>query len=197
MLNQQSKVLIYITGPIGAGKSTFTSLLLPYIKNSISEYINADIYYHKVFNSIENPQIRRECAKTLCKYKLNKSIHENKSIIWEDVICKESKIDILRSYYKNGYYIIGIFLSMDSKNELVHRSKKRSEEGWYKVPEEKIKKKYDQLVKCFNGLRLYSDEFYGIDTFSQNYELVFCEVNNKIIEMHNCKWLINNLAGKY
>ena len=133
--------LLYITGSIAAGKTRFSSLLLPHIQEYFDEFVNADIYYDALFSSIDESKDRRECSKAFSAYKLNKLINNNKSFIWEDVLCKEQKINILKKCREKGYYIIGFFLSTEDYRVLINRSEKRSKEGWYTVPDNKIIKK--------------------------------------------------------
>lgn len=95
--------MIYITGPIGVGKTTFLKELLSIKDFTNFELINTDLYYYMYFlNDKGSVRYNYEKAKEYCKYKLNKAIYNNKSFIWEDVFTKKEKIEVLRNCIKKN-----------------------------------------------------------------------------------------------
>lgn len=158
------KLLILVTGPIGAGKSTFSEILVRHYPFKKMEYISTDLYYGVYFRENYHSEADNYAmAKKYCWYKLNKAVSMGRSFIWETVVAKKDKIDFLKKCCDLGYRIVVVFISVNSLPLLTARVAKRHEQGWYDVPLSKIEDRFLMVKKNIATLEQLSDEFIMIN----------------------------------
>ena len=122
------------------------------------ELISTDLYYHLYFNdNCGNESENYKKAKQYCNYKINKVINSGVDFIWETVMTKEEKIDVMRRIKNEGYHIITVILMPASPSSLERRSNKRFCEGWYGVPKNKIEDRYLRLKENIPIIESLSD----------------------------------------
>ncbi len=166
------KTLILVTGPIGAGKSTFIEMMLHDFPFDTIEYISADLYLEMYFQRKKHLESENyTMAKEYCWYKLNKAISEERSFIWETVVAKEDKINFLKKCSNLGYRIITIFISVNDPKLLLDRVLKRHVQGWYNIPQNKIESRFSMVIENLETLLQLSDEFIAIDS-SNGYKVL-------------------------
>lgn len=184
------KTLILITGPICAGKSTLAKLVLNNLAINKMEYISTDLYFKTYFRSNEGEDSNNyDKAKKYCQYKLNKAIFLQNSFCWETVIAKKDKLETLEKCKKMGYKILTLFICVDDFEEIKRRNLKRYNEGWYSVPDIKLKSRYTTMMDNLKQLIQLSDEFIAIDS-TDGYKIIFSAVNGKIsIYEKKCNWI--------
>lgn len=187
--------MIYITGPIGVGKTTFSRGLLSIKDFTNFEFINTDLYYYMYFlNDKGAMRYNYEKAKEYCKYKLNKVIYNDKSFIWEDVLTKKEKIEVLRNCVKRNYKISGYFIGIDDYKMLFKRVNLRGIDGWYDVPNDKVISRYNEIMNNFKLLCQLSMDFFAFDSKEQKYELVYAKCNNNVKYIcDSCNWIVKYL----
>lgn len=158
------RTMILITGPIGVGKSTFVKTLYKEIRLSDFELVSTDLYYYLYFrNYSKSDNLNYQRAKEYCNYKLDKIFRKGDNFLWETVVAKEDKISILTKFRNNGYTIITIMLSLQNLNILQNRISKRHNEGWYDVPETKIKSRLEAIEHFYISLKELSNVYIDVD----------------------------------
>lgn len=158
------RTMILITGPIGVGKSTFVKALYNKIQINDFELVSTDLYYYLYFRNLsESDNLNYKRAKEYCDYKMNKIMRKGDNILWETVVAKKDKIDILTKFKNNGYTIITIMLSLQDLNILNNRVLKRHFEGWYDIPETKIESRLDSVKKFYMSLKELSSVYIDVD----------------------------------
>lgn len=158
------RTMILITGPIGVGKSTFVKALYNKIQINDFELVSTDLYYYLYFKNLsKSDNLNYKRAKEYCNYKMNKIMRKGDNILWETVVAKKDKIDILTKFKHNGYTIITIMLSLQDLNILKKRVLKRHFEGWYDIPETKIESRLDSVKKFYMPLKELSNVYIDVD----------------------------------
>ncbi len=159
------KIMILVTGPIGVGKSTLIKALYNQMKLLGFEFVSADLYYYLYFmNSSDSENLNYKKAKQYCKYKMDKIRHNQASLLWETVVAKESKIDILINFKQEGYSIYTIMLNLQDSDVLSKRVLRRHLEGWYNIPDVKIKSRMKEVINYSIKLREISDIYIDINS---------------------------------
>ena len=187
-----NRSLIYITGPIGIGKTTLLFSLLkswPVLENI--EVVSTDLYYYLFFYKEDLPvEVCYNRAKIYCLQKLDKLITLGKPFVWETVFAKQDKFDILSRCQKAGYKITGIYLGTNNNDLLLPRSENRVNEGWYAVPNSKIQ---DRYMKCLHGIRKLCDlsnSFIALDLENLHPQVTFVKIDNcELFHDASCKWI--------
>lgn len=193
------KTIILVTGPIGAGKSTFIEIMM---KNNHFftefEFISTDLYFGLYFHEKNgNDSEDYAKAKKYCWYKLNKSVSLGNSFIWETVVAKEDKIDFLKKCSNSGYNIICLFISVNNISLLTSRITERSHQGWYNIPQSKIENRLEMVMKNMKTLIHLSNEFIVIDA-SNGYKPIFSVCNKSLVTYEKTmNGFTNNLKGDY
>ncbi|MCI8508463.1 MAG: hypothetical protein HFJ06_07895 [Lachnospiraceae bacterium] len=193
-----SKELVFITGPIGVGKSTFLRSLLLSQNLDNHEFINTDLYYYMYFqDNQEFLKYNYKKAKEYCIYKLKKVIDNADSFVWEDVFTKNEKIEILKQCRRKNYKVSGYFIGINSYITLLKRVNLRSFNGWYDVPKEKVISRYNAIMHNFNLLSQLSTDFFAFDSIENEYKLVYAKSNNDVKYISDyCSWLADCLNIK-
>lgn len=189
--------LYYITGPIGAGKSSSANLLISEFASTDVEYISADLYYSLYFmNCIGGEQENYEKAKKYRDYKINKAMENKQTFIWESVFV-DKKVLFLQHCKKQGYSLVGLFVGTYNVDILIERVKKRMLEGWYDVPTEKIIDRYNSMMGALSTLFQLSKTMVVIDSTNKKNKLV-CYKNDIIVKYYDasCEWLKRYLPLK-
>lgn len=189
----KERVVYLVTGPIGAGKSTYAKCLIEYFGLSSLEYISADIYYLLYFKgNAPNEGEDYANAKQYGYYKLNKAISEQRSFIWETVVAKEKKIKILRTILAQGYMIKCLYIGVRSADIAVSRVAHRHNLGWYSVPESKTIDRYRKSMGYLYELFQLSDSMIIIDGTNEEGKVVLWKESGKIQYLDACcDWVLN------
>lgn len=188
-----AKTLYYITGPIGAGKSSCANILISAFNLVGIEFISADLYYYLYFiNGTASESENYDKAKAYRDYKLQKAVIHKQSFIWESVLAM-TKIPFLKYCKAQGYSLVGLFVGAEDYELLLKRVKNRKSVGWYDVPENKIINRYYSMMETLQTLFDLSDSLLMVDSDVWQNKLV-CYKHGTNIEYfdNSCKWL-----GKY
>lgn len=189
------KILYLVTGPIGAGKSTYARCVISYFDLLSLEYICADIYYLLYFKDLSLSEGQAYAkAKQYCAYKRKKAVSQGRSFIWETVVAKEQKLETIKSFLHQGYKLKGLYIGMSDHNISVSRVADRHAQGWYNVPEQKTIDRYQKAMSYLSELIMMSDSMIIVDSSSDEGKVVMWKQDNKIQYCdHSCKWLPEQL----
>lgn len=187
----EEKILYLITGPIGAGKSTYAKCLIEYFGLSSLEYISADIYYLQYFKGYSPTEGDAYAnAKKYGYYKLNKAVSQGRSFLWETVVAKEKKMELIQSILDRGYHLKCFYIGMDGFNIPIARVAQRYEQGWYTVPESKIIDRYQKSMNYLYQLMQLAESMIIIDSSSEHGKIVKWKESNAIQYSDvYCNWL--------
>ena len=189
------KTLLLITGPIGAGKTLFTTYLLDNGFFKGFEYVNADIYMKLFFqNSVIDEDIQYKKGKEFSYYKINKLVDLGRNFIWETLVVKEDKVNFIKLIKKRGYKIITFFIGVDGYTEELLRVKRRFDQGWYNVPSEKVINRYNYSLIYLKSVMSVSDYIFLIDN-TNTYQLGVFLCNDKQIVYKKFDWFDSILLG--
>lgn len=171
------KEMILITGPIGAGKSVLSEMVLNSLESSEIEYISTDAYYGLYFRNNNNTDSENYSrAKAYCKYKLNKALTVGKSFMWETVVAKPDKLEFINKCKQNGYKIITLFVGAKDRSIFYNRVGERYKQGWFDVPISKQESRYAMVMDSLPKLIQLSDKLISIDS-SDGFKTIFETVN--------------------
>lgn len=158
-------IMIMLAGPNGAGKSTFYERFLSVLEY---DFFNADIAAQEVFNGHpENDDQSRQMQSSITQ-QVNDALSSQKSFIRETVFSdtKGYKIEELRKANALGYFVILIYIGIDSPDISAIRIQQRVKNGGHNVPAEKLPRRYtDSLVNLRNAIGI-PDRTYIFDNSS-------------------------------
>ncbi len=191
-IHDNKQVAIIVTGPIAVGKSTLIYNMFDYFDFDGIEYIGTDIYYLKCkrFLSINTFKERYNKCKYYAYDRIRNAIAEGCPFIWETVISKKEKFEMIKEIKDSGYYIIGLFLGNDSVNINIQRAIERAKyyNPW-NVKKEKIESRYKVCMNELINFCKLVDTAILVDT-SESGELVMYKEEEKILYYDEyCKWI--------
>lgn len=183
-------ILFFITGPIGAGKSTVAASVLPTIEGVGYEFISADLYYYLYFKKNEDTANEDYYnAKKLRDYKLQKALSQGRSFVWEAVL-DANKIALVEDAKKLGYTIKGLFVGTDDPIIIVERVQNRASQEWYAIPNSKIMDRYFKMMGSLSQINALASEFAVIDSNRTGFKLVYYQHNSRVEHFDNtCLWI--------
>ena len=187
----KEKILYLITGPIAAGKSTCISCLIDYLGLSSLEYISADTYYSLYFKDFFSSEgIAYARAKQYCTYKLHKAVSQSRSFIWETVVAKEKKLELIKSFVSKGYILKCLYIGTGNYNISIARVAQRHKQGWYTVPNSKTVDRHRKSMDYLTELVQLAESMIVIDNAVDCVKVVMWKEANKIqYQDSSCKWL--------
>jgi predicted ABC-type ATPase len=138
-----AKQLWVLTGGNGAGKSTFykSSLLS---KRGV-QFINADMIAKTI--SPENPEQVSYEASGLVERLRDEILYKGISFCFETVFSHESKIDFVAKAKAMGYYVLLVYIHLETLDLNEARVNQRISEGGHSVPPEKIRSRLPRTMK--------------------------------------------------
>jgi predicted ABC-type ATPase len=138
-----AKQLWVLAGGNGAGKSTFykSSLLS---KRGI-QFINADMIAKTI--SPENPEQVSYEASGLVERLRDEILYKDISFCFETVFSHESKIDFVAKAKAMGYYVVLVYIHLETIDLNEARVNQRISEGGHSVPPEKIRSRLPRTMK--------------------------------------------------
>lgn len=165
------KRVFVITGPIGAGKSTITPTINKRFDLDTIEHVNRDALMINKYSYLNDDYIKRnELAKQDAVKRLEECINEGKDLVWETVIAKQNRIDLLRRFKDAQYYITVFFVSVSDADVCIKRVNERQKAMGYEIPEEKVIKKYRDSYVFLKEVEKYADELWIVDNNRENKE---------------------------
>jgi predicted ABC-type ATPase len=133
-------VLHLIVGPNGAGKTTFFDRLLSPITHL--PFINADIIARQHWPDDADDHAYE--AAELAELARNQAIADGRSFIAETVFSHPSKLDLI-ARAQAADYLVQLHVILVPEELSVLRVRLRAEQGGHRVPEDKIRARYQRL----------------------------------------------------
>jgi predicted ABC-type ATPase len=159
-----AKQLWVLAGGNGAGKSTFykSSLLS---KRGV-HFINADIIAKTI--SPESPEQVSYEASRLVELLRDELLHKGISFCFETVFSHESKIDFVAEAKAMGYYVVLVYIHLETLDLNEARVNQRISEGGHRVPPEKIRSRLPRTIKNVAIVLQLVDEARLLDNSSRD-----------------------------
>ncbi len=187
------KRLFIISGCNGAGKTTASYTILPEILNC-EEFVNADEIARGLspFQS-ESAAIQ---AGRLMLERINKLIENGYDFAFETTLATKSYKNLVEKAKMKGYHITLLFFWLRTPDLAVKRVETRVKEGGHNIPEEVIRRRYDNGLKNFFGIfEQIVDDWMFIDNSGEPYEIIAQKNIKEKTVMNTVKW--EELVKKY
>lgn len=187
------KRLFIISGPNGAGKTTASFTLLPELLNC-NEFVNADEIAKGL--SPFHPESAAIQAGRLMLARINNLLTEDIDFAFETTLSTKSYKNIVLKAKTQGYQITLLFFWLRTVNLAIKRVETRVREGGHNIPEDIIKRRYENGLKnFFNIFGSIVDEWLFIDNSGEPYEII-ARKNSSGIKLENTsRW--KELEDKY
>ncbi|MBX3244353.1 MAG: zeta toxin family protein [Acidobacteria bacterium] len=136
--------VVVIAGPNGAGKSTLAPALLR-DTFGITEYVNADVIAEGL--SAFAPENAAIDAGRAMLTRLNELTDARQDFAFETTLATRTYARRLKALQTIGYNVCIIYLWLSSDDFAVERVKARVLSGGHNIPEETIRRRYEQSLK--------------------------------------------------
>ncbi len=187
------KRLFIISGCNGAGKTTASYTILPEILNC-DEFVNADEIAKGL--SPFNPESAAIQAGKLMLERINKLIYKGQDFAFETTLATKSYRNFVLKAKENGYNTTLLFFWLRSPDLAVKRVETRVKEGGHSIPEDVIRRRYENGLKNFFVIfKDIVDEWMFIDNSGEPYEIIARKNSNGEILKNIDKW--NGLLETY
>lgn len=164
------KRIFIISGCNGAGKTTVSYTILPEILDC-KEFVNADEIAKGL--SPFHPESAAIQAGRLMLDRINRLILEGQDFAFETTLATRSYKNFVLKAKENGYHITLLFFWLRSADLAVKRVETRVKEGGHNIPENVIRRRYENGLRNFFGLfEPIVDEWMFIDNSGEPYEIV-------------------------
>ena len=142
-MNKLNRLFI-ISGCNGAGKTTASYTILPEILDC-EEFVNADEIAKGL--SPFNPDSAAIQARRLMLERINKLIEKGKDFAFETKLATKSYKNFVIKAKENGYHVTLLFFWLRTSDLAVKRVETRVKEGGHNIPEEVIRRRYENGLK--------------------------------------------------
>ena len=143
--------VIVFAGPNGSGKTTITKMA-----KTVGEYVNADDIKKATLCTDLEAAVKAEELR-------NKMISEKKDFTFETVLSTDRNLLLLRRAKQQGYFVRGIYVLTSDVEINIARVKAREALGGHGVPVEKIRQRYERVLKLIPLLVEVCDVFHLYD----------------------------------
>lgn len=187
------KRLFIIAGCNGAGKTTASYTILPDILNC-NEFVNADEIARGL--SPFNPDKSSFQAGRLMLKRIKELMKAGNDFAFETTLATKSYKNFVVEAKENGYEVTLLFFFLESPEMAIKRVKIRVEEGGHNIPENVIKRRYENGLKNFFGIfKPIVDSWTFIDISDGTYNIV-ADGNSSFEKIENEK-IWKSLNAKY
>lgn len=180
------KRLFIISGCNGAGKTTASYTILPEILDC-EEFVNADEIAKGL--SPFNPESAAIQAGRLMLERINRLILNGQDFAFETTLATKSYRNFVKKAKENGYQVTLLFFWLRTSDLAVRRVETRVKEGGHNIPEEVIRRRYENGLKNFFGIfESIVDEWMFIDNSGEPYEILARKNSEGKIVKNIDKW---------
>jgi predicted ABC-type ATPase len=187
------KKLYIIAGCNGAGKTTASYTILPEILDC-DEFVNADEIAKGL--SPFRPEKAGIQAGRLMLQRIKSLITKEQDFAFETILATKSYKNFVADAQANGYSVTLIFFYLSSQDLAVKRVETRVKEGGHDIPENVIRRRYENgLKKFFNIYSSIVDEWMFIENSGEPYKLIAQKTKSEVIIYIDQIW--SELKTKY
>lgn len=187
------KRLFIISGCNGAGKTTASYTILPEILDC-EEFVNADEIAKGL--SPFNPESAAIQAGRLMLERINKLIEKGKDFAFETTLATKSYKNFVIKAKESGYHVTLLFFWLRTSDLAVKRVEIRVKEGGHNIPEEVIRRRYENGLKNFYEIfEPIVDEWMFIDNSGEPYEIIAHRNTESSFVKNTERW--NELLNRY
>ena len=163
----KDKYIILVNGPISSGKSSTIANLIKMYGLEGFEYINSEYYYFN-YDTYKNQDLKKGywLGKQEGLQRINYNLENSNSFIYEFVLAKQDKFDLIKYFKKKNYKIIGIFVYANL-DTIYKRVLEREYEGYYHVEKEKINSRYKKTIDNIQYFKNCCDYFYFVNNYNE------------------------------
>ena len=182
-----------IAGCNGAGKTTASYTILPEILEC-DEFVNADEIAKGL--SPFKPERAGILAGRLMLQKIKTLVNSEQDFAFETTLSTRSYQNFVLEAQKNGFSVTILFFWLSSQNLAVKRVETRVKEGGHRIPENVIRRRYENGLKNFFTIfKELVDDWMFIDNSGEPYQII-AEGAKEDEEIGNAK-IWHNLNRKY
>ena len=164
------KRLYIISGSNGAGKTTASYTILPEMLDC-DEFVNADEIARGL--SPFRPEKAAIQAGRLMLTKIGQLIETGQDFAFETTLATRSYKNFIIKAKEKGYKVTLLFFWLRTSDLAVKRVETRVKEGGHNIPEETIRRRYENgLRNFFNIFKPIIDEWMFIDNSGEPYEIL-------------------------
>lgn len=164
------KKLYIISGCNGAGKTTASYTILPEILNC-KEFVNADEIARGL--SPFKPEGANIQAGRLMLERIKYLLKSGEDFAFETTLATKSYTHFIKEAKILGYSVSLLFFWLNSPELAINRVKLRVAEGGHHIPEDMIRRRYDNGLKnLFNLYQSIVDQWMLIDNSGTPYKLI-------------------------
>jgi predicted ABC-type ATPase len=172
------KKLYIIAGCNGAGKTTASYTLLPEILDC-DEFVNADEIAKGL--SPFRPEKAGIQAGRLMLQRIKSLITKEQDFAFETTLATKSYKNFVADTQTDGYSVTLIFFYLSSQDLAVKRVETRVKEGGHDIPENVIRRRYENgLKKFFNSYSSIVDEWMFIENSGEPYQLIAQKTKSEV-----------------
>jgi predicted ABC-type ATPase len=172
------KKLYIIAGCNGAGKTTASYTILPEILDC-DEFVNADEIAKGL--SPFRPEKAGIQAGRLMLQRIKSLITKEQDFAFETTLATKSYKNFVADTQTDGYSVTLIFFYLSSQDLAVKRVETRVKEGGHDIPENVIRRRYENgLKKFFNSYSSIVDEWMFIENSGEPYQLIAQKTKSEV-----------------
>ena len=173
--------LYIIAGCNGAGKTTASNMLIPFVFQN-SRFLNADNIARE--NWPDNPENKAIEAGRIMLSKIDAMIDEGLSMTIETTLAARSYTKLIDKAHRNGYDVMLVFFWLKSPEIALQRVMQRVSEGGHNIPEDTILRRYEKGIKnLFNLYIPLCDMWHIYDNSDHNRKPIAKGRKNELIQI--------------
>ncbi len=177
--------LYIIAGPNGAGKTTSSYTVLPEILNC-REFVNAD-EIARGLSPFQPENVAIEAGRLMID-RIKYLIKINADFAFETTLSARSFVGVIKKAKESDYFIVLVYLWLNSQDLAVERVKARVEDGGHNIPEHVIRRRFNRGIENLFNLYMPISDFWMIINNSENpYKFVaegFINDNKQIYDIN-------------
>ena len=187
------KRLFVIAGCNGAGKTTASYTILPEMLEC-DEFVNAD-EIAKGLSPFQPDKAGIQAGRLMLE-RIKKLIRSGENFAFETTLATKSYKNLVVAAKKKGYSVTLLFFWLNSQELAVKRVETRIKEGGHAIPENVIRRRYDNGLKNFFTIfKGRVDDWMFIDNSGAPYQII-AEGTKKEDEIGNAE-IWDTIKKKY
>ena len=187
------KKLYIISGCNGAGKTTASYTILPEILDC-KEFVNAD-EIAKGLSPFRPEKAGIEAGRLMLK-RIKLLLESGENFAFETTLSTKSYVNFIDKAKENSYQVTCLFFWLNSVELAISRVKTRVQEGGHNIPEDVIRRRYENGLRNFFNLFLPRvDNWLFVNNSGDTYEIIAEGTRNDITVNNMQQW--EELKEKY